>query len=38
MGFITIPALLLAIPALWLYFVLLYGSIKVFKWLQKWNP
>ncbi|MCK5828207.1 hypothetical protein KAH43_06735 [Candidatus Bipolaricaulota bacterium] len=34
----SIPALLMSLPVLWLYFVLLYGSFKVFKWLRKWKP
>jgi hypothetical protein len=38
MGVVTIPALLLAIPFVWLLFVMLYASVKVFKWLRKWNP
>ena len=24
--------------SLWLAFVLLYASLKFFKWLRKWNP
>lgn len=37
-SFVSIPALLLSIPMLWLYFVALYASVKVFKWLRTWNP
>jgi hypothetical protein len=35
---LDIPAMLFSLPALWLTFVLLYGSFKVFTWLRKWNP
>jgi len=38
MVYITVPALLLAIPMLWLLFVMLYASVKVFKWLRTWHP
>jgi hypothetical protein len=34
----TIPALILSIPTLWLFFVMLYASVKVFKWLRTWQP
>gem|GEM_PF-2941397 len=34
----SVPAMLFSLPALWITFVLLYGSFKVFKWLRTWNP
>lgn len=38
MALISIPALILALPTLWLLFVVLYASVKAFKWLRNWHP
>ena len=38
MALVSIPALVLSLPMLWLLFVLLYASLKVFKWLRNWSP
>ena len=35
---VTFPVALLAVSTLWLYFVALYASVNVFKWLRTWHP